>query len=161
MTFVTPSKVASLIYGLAERDPSIQIRLEQIELAEKIEVFFDRSRPAQKIMVVEAPTGTGKTIAYLAGAVVGQRAATTRAYQTPTTSRLIISTSTNGLGDRLLEKDLALFDFRRPAPLRGINNFYCKVTAEEDDSAPWLSKKDRKDRLLVEGRVASRIHDVR
>jgi ATP-dependent DNA helicase DinG len=91
--------VQSLFNRIQTVMPDFKARLQQIEVSE----FIANSmlRPYQQRMaVVEAPTGVGKTLAYLTGAI-------TTALQQK--KMLVISTATVNLQQQLLQKDLPQF----------------------------------------------------
>lgn len=79
--------------------PDFKSRPQQVEMSEFI--FKKLQQPDhQRIAVVEAPTGVGKTLAYLAGAIdiaLEQK------------KMLVISTATVNLQQQLLQKDLPQF----------------------------------------------------
>jgi ATP-dependent DNA helicase DinG len=68
-----------------------EYRPEQLTLAHEVARAFDERR----ILVAEAGTGTGKTLAYLVPAVLSGR-------------RVVVSTATKNLQDQLFHKDLPL-----------------------------------------------------
>lgn len=72
---------------------SYSIREQQIQVSEKIREGFEDG----KITLIEAPTGIGKSMAYLLPAVI---------YSYKTGSKIIISTNTKGLQNQLVEKDI-------------------------------------------------------
>jgi ATP-dependent DNA helicase DinG len=79
--------------GLAEVEiPRFEVREGQIEMAESI---FDRLLEGG-VLAVEAPTGVGKTLAYLVPAILAKR------------KRVIVSTNTKTLQDQIIDKDLPL-----------------------------------------------------
>jgi ATP-dependent DNA helicase DinG len=68
-------------------------------------------------LVVQAGTGTGKTLAYLVPAILSGR-------------RTVVATATKALQDQLATKDLPLLHERLPAPftsavLKGRSNYLC------------------------------------
>ena len=71
--------------------PGYEYRPEQITLAHEVARAFDERR----MLVAEAGTGTGKTLAYLVPAVLSGR-------------RVVVSTATKNLQDQLFHKDLPL-----------------------------------------------------
>ncbi len=79
--------------------PDFKSRPQQVEMSEFIFKKLQQS-DHQRIAVVEAPTGVGKTLAYLAGAIdiaLEQK------------KMLVISTATVNLQQQLLQKDLPQF----------------------------------------------------
>ncbi|MDQ6983494.1 MAG: ATP-dependent DNA helicase [Ghiorsea sp.] len=88
-------------------------RAEQVALAEKIANTLEQ----QKILIAEAETGTGKTLAYLIPAL-------------RSSDKILISTHTKALQDQLMFRDLpavqdALGVRRKVALLKGRSNYYC------------------------------------
>src|SRR5436305_10587357 len=78
---------------IARAHPEYEYRPGQIEMAEAVLRAFEEKRH----LIVEAGTGTGKTLAYLVPAIA---AATARG------QRVIISTGTKNLQEQLMEKDI-------------------------------------------------------
>ncbi len=109
--------------AFARKDPQYRYRPGQ---AEMLKTVFDGFREGRHI-VVEAGTGTGKSLAYLLPAVVW--ALTDR-------TKVVISTHTINLQEQLLHKDLpqirelAGIDFRA-ALVKGRNNYLCLRRWEE------------------------------
>ena len=108
--------------------------------------------------IVEAGTGTGKTLAYLAPALMhGQR--------------LMVSTGTKALQDQIFYKDIPLLERIldreiRAAYLKGRNNYLCKLklhTSQEDgfftpleldnygEIKAWAGKTETGDRAELDG----------
>ncbi|MEP4891600.1 MAG: ATP-dependent DNA helicase [Aliiglaciecola sp.] len=88
-------------------------RASQIAMSEAIEQCIDDQVP----LIVEAGTGTGKTFAYLAPAMISNKKA-------------IISTGTKNLQEQLFHRDLpllkkALASNRQAALLKGRSNYLC------------------------------------
>lgn len=101
--------------GLLERaHPTYEFRRGQLEMAEAVETAFREKRH----LVVEAGTGTGKTLAYLIPAIrSGQR--------------VVISTATKSLQEQLFEKDIPFLRKHfapnlKVAVMKGRNNFLCR-----------------------------------
>jgi ATP-dependent DNA helicase DinG len=91
--------ITALFNDIEQAMPDFKSRPQQIEMS-----TFIRSRLSlfdhQRVAVVEAPTGVGKTLAYLAGAIdiaLEQK------------KMLVISTATVNLQQQLLQKDLPHF----------------------------------------------------
>lgn len=113
--------------GLLERaHPNYEFRRAQLEMAEAVEAAFRERRH----LVVEAGTGTGKTLAYLIPAIrSGQR--------------VVISTATKSLQEQLYEKDVPfLRKYFAPnlkvAVMKGRNNFLCRSKVYQMDGQPVL-----------------------
>jgi ATP-dependent DNA helicase DinG len=88
-------------------------RPSQLEMAELVEAAFQEKRH----LIVEAGTGTGKTLAYLIPAIRSGR-------------RVVISTATKSLQEQLFEKDIPFLQkYFAPklkvAVMKGRNNFLC------------------------------------
>ena len=88
-------------------------REEQVKLADKIAQTLEQ----QTILLAEAETGTGKTLAYLIPAL-------------RSSDKVLISTHTKALQDQLMFRDLpavqkALGVRRKVALLKGRSNYYC------------------------------------
>ena len=76
--------------GLLEtRHPSFEFRASQLAMAEVVDEAFERHLHA----IIEAGTGTGKTLAYLIPAIRSGR-------------RVVISTATKSLQEQLFNKDI-------------------------------------------------------
>ncbi len=112
-----------------------EIRAGQIAMAEAVAEAVRDERP----LVVQAGTGTGKTWAYLTGALLGGDDA-----------RVVIATATKALQDQLAGKDLPAVAAvgLRPglswAVLKGRSNYLCRQAALEAarDDAPSLLDDD-------------------
>ena len=91
-------------------------------MAELAELAFERHSHA----LIEAGTGTGKTLAYLIPALRSGR-------------RVVISTATKSLQEQLFQKDIP-FIRRHFAPdlkvalMKGRNNFLCRVRVSQMDN---------------------------
>lgn len=98
---------------LAEHINGFSPRQSQTDMAEAVmQTLIDKHS-----LIVEAGTGTGKTFAYLAPALMGQR-------------KVIISTGTKNLQEQLYHRDLpvikaALSGSRQTALLKGRANYLC------------------------------------
>src|SRR5436189_3355737 len=102
---------------IAQAHPEYEYRPGQIQMAEAVmHAFEDRHH-----LIVEAGTGTGKTLAYLVPAVaaaVGGR------------GRVIVSTGTKNLQEQLMEKDIHFLQRIMPkkfaaASREGRDSFFC------------------------------------
>ena len=99
--------------------PGYTPRAQQSAMAEAVVDAIETRKP----LVVEAATGTGKTLAYLVPALLSGR-------------RTLISTGTRALQDQLFERDLpaardALEVGGRIARLKGRSNYLCLYRMEQ------------------------------
>jgi len=99
---------------LARRHPGYEFRPSQLQMAEIVEEAF-RSR---QHAVVEAGTGTGKTLAYLIPAIRSGR-------------RVVVSTATKSLQEQLFFKDIPFLQKHfapdlKVAVMKGRSNFLCR-----------------------------------
>ncbi len=103
---------------LARQFKDYEERDEQLEMAEAARRAFDQ----HEIMLVEAGTGTGKSLAYLVPGVLWSRA---------TGLPVVVSTRTLNLQDQLFTKDLPTLEaavgegYFRYSVLKGYGNYLC------------------------------------
>src|SRR6202790_2886703 len=108
-------------------------RPSQLEMAELVEAAFRDKRH----VIVEAGTGTGKTLAYLIPAIRSGR-------------RVVISTATKSLQEQLFEKDVPFLQ-RHFAPnlkaalMKGRANFLCRQKVHLMEGQPGLKGLDEID----------------
>ncbi|MEO7673069.1 MAG: ATP-dependent DNA helicase [Pyrinomonadaceae bacterium] len=113
-----------------------EYRSGQIKMAEAVaQAFADK-----KHLIVEAGTGTGKTLAYLIPAI-------SAALQTK--KRIIISTGTKNLQEQLMEKDIPFLQKVLPkkftaAYMKGRSNYACLYRIQKADNQPILDGLDQK-----------------
>lgn len=98
---------------LAESMDGYEHRTQQIQMALEVANALTEGEK----LVIEAPTGTGKTLAYLVAAVLSRK-------------RVAISTGTKNLQEQLFEKDIpflkrTVFPELRASLLKGRGNFLC------------------------------------
>src|SRR5436309_14612418 len=103
---------------LEQRLPDYEYRPSQIRMAESVSRALDE----QGHVIIEAGTGTGKTLAYLLPALLYGR-------------RVLVSTGTKTLQDQIFYKDIPLLEavLDRPisaAYLKGRNNYLCRLKLE-------------------------------
>src|SRR5579864_6948090 len=108
-------------------------RPTQLEMAELVEAAFKEKRH----LIVEAGTGTGKTLAYLIPAIRSGR-------------RVVISTATKSLQEQLFEKDIPFLQkhFARGlkvAVMKGRSNFLCREKVYRMADQPMLKGLDELD----------------
>jgi ATP-dependent DNA helicase DinG len=115
-------------HGLLSRwHPRYEFRPGQLEMAEAIQAAMTE----KKHLLVEAGTGTGKTLAYLVPAILSGR-------------RVVISTGTKNLQEQLYFKDIPFLEkhFGRPLEvcyMKGRNNFACRQKIYDAEREPILS----------------------
>jgi ATP-dependent DNA helicase DinG len=114
--------------GVLVSDGGFEFRPQQFDMATRIADALAR----QHHLIVEAPTGVGKTIAYLIPALLHTR---------ETGQRIVISTYTKNLQEQLIRKDLPLalrfLDMDVPAiALKGRRNYCCTTRLRNALSAP-------------------------
>src|SRR5215467_3740156 len=99
---------------LAKRHPGYEFRNSQLEMAKVADEAFQKHQH----VVIEAGTGTGKTLAYLIPAIRSGR-------------KVVISTATKSLQEQLFQKDIPFLqkNFARTlkvALMKGRSNFLCR-----------------------------------
>ena len=119
---------------IARAHPEYEYRPGQIQMAEAVLRAFEERRH----LVVEAGTGTGKTLAYLVPAIA---AATARG------TRVVISTGTKNLQEQLMEKDIPFLQKILPkkftaASMKGRNNYACLNRIKKAEMMPVLDNFD-------------------
>jgi ATP-dependent DNA helicase DinG len=103
---------------LEQRLEDYEYRPSQVRMAEAVR----RALEEQSHVIIEAGTGTGKTLAYLLPALLHGR-------------RILVSTGTKTLQDQIFYKDIPLLEtiVGRPiqaAYLKGRNNYLCRLKLE-------------------------------
>ena len=103
---------------LAQRLDDYEFRPSQVRMAHAVH----RALEEQNHVIIEAGTGTGKTLAYLLPALLHGR-------------RILVSTGTKTLQDQIFYKDIPLLEsvLGRPiraAYLKGRNNYLCRLKME-------------------------------
>jgi ATP-dependent DNA helicase DinG len=99
---------------LSKWHPNYEFREGQVEMAEAVESALAEKRH----LIVEAGTGTGKTLAYLVPALLSGK-------------RIVVSTGTKNLQEQLFFKDIPFLQqhFSRPLKvcyMKGRNNYACR-----------------------------------
>ncbi len=114
--------------GLLSRwHPDYEFRQGQLEMAEEVEAALAQKRH----LLVEAGTGTGKTLAYLVPALASGK-------------RVVVSTGTKTLQEQLYYKDIPFLErhFDRPlrvAYMKGRNNYLCRQKLYDAENKPLLT----------------------
>ncbi len=136
--------------GLARAMPDYEDRAEQRAMSEAVARAIADERP----LIVEAGTGTGKTLAYLVPALQSGR-------------RIVVSTGTRTLQDQIARHDVPLLRTILAKPfsavvLKGVGNYVCKRKLAEAMSQPgkldvslgaladWSESSETGDRAEVE-----------
>src|SRR5215472_16422229 len=123
--FFSPGGVLSCTH------PAYEFRREQLQMAQAVEQALEEKRH----LIVEAGTGTGKTLAYLVPVIRSRQ-------------RVIISTGTKNLQEQLFYKDIpflehALFPTGEGklsvCYMKGRNNYLCRKKLYDLTDQPVLS----------------------
>lgn len=117
---LNPDMVIGLIDeggALAQTIPNYEKRPQQIEMARAVIEAFNRGEH----VMIEAGTGTGKSIAYLVPSIM---------WATLNNERVVISTNTINLQDQLITKDIPVLQNALGIPfratvLKGRSNYLC------------------------------------
>jgi len=114
---------------LAQNIPNYKLRQEQVEMAAEIASAIER----QAVLIAEAGTGTGKTFAYLAPALISG-------------GKVIVSTGTKTLQDQLYNKDIPSIKaaLRLPvetALLKGRANYVCHYHLRQSAASGHFSSR--------------------
>ena len=115
---------------IARAHPEYEHRPGQIEMAQAVLRAFE----GKHHLIVEAGTGTGKTLAYLVPAVASALAGG---------GRVVISTGTKNLQEQLMEKDIPFLQSVLPkqftaACMKGRNNYACLDRIGRAEGSPIL-----------------------
>jgi ATP-dependent DNA helicase DinG len=112
---------------LARFHPQYEFRPGQLAMAEEVAAALED----RKHLLVEAGTGTGKTLAYLVPVIASGK-------------RVIVSTGTKNLQEQLFFKDIPFLQKHmdreiRVAYMKGRNNYLCRQKLYESESRPMLN----------------------
>jgi ATP-dependent DNA helicase DinG len=112
---------------LSKWHPAYEFRPGQVEMSEAVEAAIGDKRH----LIVEAGTGTGKTLAYLVPALLSGK-------------RIIVSTGTKTLQEQLFFKDIPFLQKHFPRPLsvcymKGRNNYACRQKIYDAEKEPVLT----------------------
>src|SRR5207237_6172571 len=124
---------------IAKAHPEYEHRPGQIDMAEAVLRAFEQKQH----LIVEAGTGTGKTLAYLVPAI---------AAACGSGARIVISTGTKNLQEQLMEKDIPFLQDILPkkfraAVMKGRNNYACLHRIKRAESTPILEGLDQIDQF--------------
>jgi len=122
---------------ISKHHDNYEYRQGQIDMANRVAKAFED----KKHLIVEAGTGTGKTLAYLIPAIA---AALGR------NKRVIISTGTKNLQEQLMEKDIPFLQKILPrkfsaAYMKGRSNYACLYRINKAEHQPILEGLDEMD----------------
>ena len=112
---------------LAQTHPNYEYRPGQLEMAEAVESALAERRS----LIVEAGTGTGKTLAYLVPAILSGK-------------KVVISTGTKNLQEQLFFKDIPFLQQMFDQPLavcymKGRGNYLCRQKLYDAEREPVLT----------------------
>ncbi len=112
---------------LSRWHPNFEFRPGQLEMALEVEAALSE----RKCLMVEAGTGTGKTLAYLVPAILSGR-------------RVVVSTGTRNLQDQIIYKDIPFLQQHIGRPLRvcsmkGRANYACRQKIYDAEKEPILA----------------------
>jgi ATP-dependent DNA helicase DinG len=115
---------------IAQYHDSYEHREGQVRMADAVMSAFDQKRH----LVVEAGTGTGKTLAYLVPAIAAALGKN---------KRIVISTGTKNLQEQLMEKDIPFLQRVMPkkfsaAYMKGRSNYACLNRIYKAEDQPFL-----------------------
>ncbi|HYL69080.1 MAG TPA: ATP-dependent DNA helicase [Candidatus Limnocylindria bacterium] len=118
---------------LEKRHPGYEFRPSQLAMAEIVEQAFQKKQH----VVIEAGTGTGKTLAYLIPAIRSGR-------------RVVVSTATKSLQEQLFQKDVPFLQKYfapnlKAALMKGRSNFLCRQKVHQMEGQPVLKGIDEVD----------------
>src|SRR5882724_5561263 len=122
---------------IAQAHPEYEHRPGQIEMARAVMRAFE----GRHHLIVEAGTGTGKTLAYLVPAVAAALGGR---------GRVIVSTGTKNLQEQLMEKDIPFLQSILPkkfsaAYMKGRNNYVCLQRFDRSGDSPMLGGLEEMD----------------
>jgi ATP-dependent DNA helicase DinG len=122
---------------IARAHPEYEYRPGQVEMARAVMRAFEEKRH----LIVEAGTGTGKTLAYLVPAIAAALGGN---------GRVIVSTGTKNLQEQLMEKDIPFLQQVLPKPftatyMKGRSNYLCLNRLARAQSMPVLEGLDEVD----------------
>jgi len=124
---------------LARSFPGYEQRREQLDMADAVATAFNR----ELLTVIEAGTGTGKSLAYLVPAVL---------WALRNEERVVISTNTLNLQEQLLRKDIPFLQQAgklefRAVLVKGRGNYLCRRRAQQARNEPGLFEDEQEHEL--------------
>jgi ATP-dependent DNA helicase DinG len=129
---------------IARHHPNYEYRPGQVEMARAVNETLDDGG----IAMIEAGTGTGKTLAYLIPALAAGR-------------RVIVSTATKNLQEQLVKKDIPFLEDILPRKftaicMKGRSNYVCLNKLKKADSTPIFEDMEEVDTFDVIRRWAGK-----
>ncbi|HNS98386.1 MAG TPA: ATP-dependent DNA helicase [Polyangiaceae bacterium] len=127
---------------LAQSMPGYEHRIGQLQMAEAVEQALEQGQ----VLICEAGTGTGKTLAYLVPAICSGQ-------------KIVVSTATKALQDQIISQDIpALEQYLglRPhlAVAKGLSNYLCRRRFEAFRESPHaLDRRHRGSLARIESWV--------
>lgn len=134
-------KEIEIVFGesglISKFHENYEYRGGQLQMAEAITEAFEKNRH----LLVEAGTGTGKTLAYLIPAIAAAQASK---------KTIVISTGTKNLQEQLMEKDIPFLQKVLPkkfsaAYMKGRGNYACIYRIQKAEHQPILDGLDEMD----------------
>src|ERR1051325_7927598 len=127
---------------IARYDPNYEYRPGQVEMARAVFETLDEGG----VTLIEAGTGTGKTLAYLIPALAAGR-------------RVIVSTATKNLQEQLVKKDIPFLEAILPRKfkavcMKGRGNYLCLHKLKKADTTPIFEDMEEVDYFDVVRRWA-------
>lgn len=129
-----PEDLIERVFGegglIARQHENYEHRDGQIQMARAVASAFEQKRH----LIVEAATGTGKTLAYLVPAVASALGSK---------KRIIVSTGTKNLQEQLMKKDIPLLQQALPKKfvaeyMKGRSNYACLYRIKKAENQPIL-----------------------
>lgn len=122
---------------ISQAHPEYEYRPGQVEMARAVMRAFEDRRH----LIVEAGTGTGKTLAYLVPAIAAALGGR---------GRVVVSTGTKNLQEQLMEKDIPFLQRVLPKSfkasyMKGRNNYVCLHRLGRSEGSPVLNGLDEVD----------------
>jgi ATP-dependent DNA helicase DinG len=128
--------------------PRYEAREGQLEMARRVE----RALAREHVLLCEAGTGTGKTLAYLLPAILSGK-------------KVVVSTATRTLQEQIFDKDLPLIEraLDRPisaALMKGLSNYVCLRRLAELEKSPAALEHRRALQVVLDFVQYSRRGDI-
>ena len=125
--------------GLSSQSASYETREGQLSMARAVASAIEDER----VLLCEAGTGTGKTLAYLVPAILSGR-------------RVVVSTATKALQEQIFTKDLPMLDAHlgvrvQAALMKGLSNYLCLRRLDEARKAQSIGLGARDGAVFASG----------